>query len=186
MTDQRTSQTGDLTVKPLAEVGAGAVRSFFERIPESDRTFFREDVLDDATLMAWFDDRRNRRSVALVGDEVVGYLAVLPGVGWSAHVGELRIVVDPGRRRSGIGQMLARTGLLVSLELGLTKVVVEIVADQEALLAMFHSLGFEAEGLLRGHVKTAQGELHDLLLLAHSVDDTWAGMATAGIEDDLA
>ena len=185
MTAQRTP-TGDLTVKPLAEVGTDAVRSFFARIPESDRTFFREDVLDHATLTAWMEDRRNRRSVALAGDEVVGYLGVLPGVGWSAHVGELRIVVDPGRRRSGIGQLLARRGLLESLELGLTKVVVEIVADQEALLSMFHSLGFEAEGLLRGHVKTAEGELHDLLVLAHSVDDTWAGMATAGIEDDLA
>ena len=177
---------GEIEVRPLAAADAGAIRSFFTRVPESDRAFFREDVLAEHTLQGWLDDRRSRRSVALDGDDVVGYVAVLPGVGWSSHVGELRIVVDPTRRRRGVGRRLARHGLVESLDLGLTKIVVEIVADQDALLAMFHSLGFEAEGLLRGHVKTGKGELHDLLVLAHSVDDTWSGMATIGIDDEVA
>ena len=33
--------------------------------------------------------------LAVDGATVVGYVAVIPGVGWSSHVGELRLVVDP-------------------------------------------------------------------------------------------
>lgn len=61
----------------------------------------------------------------------------------------------------------------------------EVVADQSPAVAMFQSLGFQAEALLRDHVRDRSGRLRDLILLAHSVDDTWAAMATAGIDEDL-
>ena len=48
---------------------------------------------------------------------------------------------------------------------------------------MFSALGFQAEGLLRDHVRDRDGELRDLVLLAHPVDDQWAAMASAGIDD---
>ena len=48
---------------------------------------------------------------------------------------------------------------------------------------MFTKLGFEAEGLFKDHVRDQAGELHDLLVLAHFVDDLWSTMATAGIDD---
>ena len=32
-------------IRPIAEPDAGALRAFFLRVPEGDRTFFREDVL---------------------------------------------------------------------------------------------------------------------------------------------
>ncbi|MGH7819215.1 MAG: hypothetical protein ACREQ9_05535 [Candidatus Binatia bacterium] len=52
-------------------------------------------------------------------------------------------------------------------------------------MAMFQKLGFSAEALLRDHVRDRSGELRDLVLLAHSVDDRWSEMATLGIEDEL-
>ena len=46
--------------------------------------------------------------------------------------------------------------------MGMTKLVVEVVAEQEATVAMFTALGFEAEGLLKDHVRSRAGEVHDL------------------------
>jgi hypothetical protein len=60
---------------------------------------------------------------------------------------------------------------------------VEVVADQDGAVAMFSSLGFQAEGLLRDHVRDRDGQLRDLVLLAHPVEDQWSAMATAGIDD---
>jgi ribosomal protein S18 acetylase RimI-like enzyme len=157
---------------------------FFRRVPEGDRTFFKEDVLDDALIEAWTTDRRNRRQLAISpAGEVVGYLAVLPGVGWSAHVGELRVVVDPAQRGRGLGRTLARTGLLEALDLGLAKVVVEVIADQAAPIDMFQGLGFEPEALLKDHVRDREGQLRDLVMLAHVVEAAWSAMATIGVDE---
>ena len=63
-----------------------------------------------------------------------------------------------------------------------------LAVDQSAVpaIGMFEALGFEPEALLRDHVRDKTGELHDLVVLAHLVEGTWSGMATAGLEDALA
>src|SRR3954471_12651297 len=60
------------------------------------------------------------------------------------------------------------------------KLVVELDADLENALAMFSSLGFVCEALLRDHIRDRDGEFHDLVMLAHFVDGTWAGMDAIG------
>jgi RimJ/RimL family protein N-acetyltransferase len=160
---------------------------FFERVPESERTFFKEPVLDRATVEGWLTAERGRRGLALADDgSVVGYVAIVRLSGWSDHVGEVRLVIDPEQRGQGLGRALARWALLRALEAGLSKLTVEVVAEQEGAVAMFSSLGFQAEGLLRDHVRDRDGELRDLILLSHSVEDAWSAMETAGIDDALA
>jgi L-amino acid N-acyltransferase YncA len=159
-----------------------ALERFLDEIPDADRTFLKEDVADPDVVAAWVRPG-DARSIALDGGDVVGYVAVIPLHGWSSHVGEVRIVVDPDHRGRGVGQALARHAVLEALELGVAKLVVEVIADQEALIAMFVALGFEPEALLIDHVRDRSGELRDLLVLAHSVADQWASMAAAGIVD---
>jgi L-amino acid N-acyltransferase YncA len=170
-------------VRPMEAADAEALLAFFTRVPVGDRTFFREDVLKPDVVDRWLTDPQQHRFVAVDGDDVVGHLALVRGVGWSAHVVELRLVVDPARRRHGLGRALARRGVAEAVSLGATKLVVEVVADQEATVAMFTVLGFEAEGLLRDHVRGQDGEVHDLLLLAHLVEPMWDAMRTTGLED---
>ena len=175
-----------MDVRPLEEALVAEVEAFFARVPESDHNSFAEDVLAPGAVRAWLADPRCRRSVAVdEGGQVVGYVAVLPLIGWSSHVGSLRVVVDPASRGRGVGRLLARHGLLTSLDLQLGKVVVEVVVDALPAIAMFEALGFEPEALLRDHVRDRAGGLHDLVVLAHLVEGTWSGMATAGFEDEL-
>jgi ribosomal protein S18 acetylase RimI-like enzyme len=75
--------------------------------------------------------------------------------------------------------------LVDALELKLSKVFVEVVADQTPAIGMFQGLGFQAEALLKDHARDRHGELRDLILLAHPVSDQWAAMSTAGIDDAL-
>lgn len=174
-----------MEVRPLDAAVVEPLRAFFSRVPESDHSSFAEDVFAPGLIDSWLEDSRARRAVAVEGDDVVGYVAVLPLVGWSSHVGSLRLVVDPAVRGRGVGRGLARHGLLTGLELGLSKLVVEVVADAEPAIGMFQDLGFEPEALLRDHVRDKRGELRDLVVLAHLVEGTWSGMATAGLADEL-
>jgi L-amino acid N-acyltransferase YncA len=176
-------QRTEVEVRPLLADDADALRRFFARIPEGDRTFFREDVLQPGVVERWIGDADQHRLVALVEGDIGGHVAVIRGVGWSRHVGEIRLVVDPHHRRRGLGRLLAQRAVVEAVEMGTTKLVVEVVAAQEPTFAMFAKLGFEPEGLLREHVRSQSGEVHDLLVLAHLVEPLWDAMRTTGVED---
>jgi RimJ/RimL family protein N-acetyltransferase len=143
-------------------------------------------VLDRATVEHWLTTDVGRRAIAIEDGSVAGYVAVVRLAGWSDHVGEVRLVVDPDERGKGLGRALARWALLQALDAGLSKLTVEVVAEQEGAVTMFGALGFRAEGLLRDHVRDRDGTLRDLILLSHSVEDAWSAMETAGIDDALA
>jgi L-amino acid N-acyltransferase YncA len=154
---------------------------FLARVPDADRTFFKEDV---AASHEWMEPGP-ARTIAVVDGEVAGWLAVVPKAGWSSHVGEVRLIVAPEARGRGVGRTLARRAVLEALELGLEKMVVEVIAVQDATIAMFRSLGFEPEALLTDHVRDRGGELRDLMVLSHSVQEQWSSMIMAGIADDV-
>jgi ribosomal protein S18 acetylase RimI-like enzyme len=174
---------------PVVELGperCDALLKFFAELPEGDLTFIKEEVTDPETIRSWATDASpGGRWVSVEDDEVTGYVAVRPLPGWSDHVGEVRLVVAPSRRGSGLGRELARRALVEAVSSGLSKVVVEVVAEQGAALALFTDLGFTGEALLRDHIRDRGGELRDLMVLAHHVSDTWSGMDTVGIEDEL-
>jgi L-amino acid N-acyltransferase YncA len=173
-----------MEIRDLRATDRDAVERFVARVPEGDRTFFKEDVDAPGVVDAWTRPG-TARAVALQDGEVIGYVAVVPLHGWSSHVGEVRVIVDPDRRGRGIGRALARRAVLEAVELELRKMVVVVVADQEPTIAMFRSLGFDPEALLTDQVRDQSGALRDLMILAHSVEEQWSSMAVAGIADEL-
>jgi RimJ/RimL family protein N-acetyltransferase len=173
-----------MEIRQLQSGDRDALARFLRRVPEADRTFFKEDVDDPAVIRAWINPGP-ARAIALDDGEVVGSVSVVPLHGWSSHVGEVRLIVDPGRRGRGIGGALARRAVLEALDLGLKKMVVEVIAVQEPTIAMFRSLGFEPEALLTDHVRDRGGDLRDLMVLSHSVEEQWSSMIAAGIADDV-
>jgi ribosomal protein S18 acetylase RimI-like enzyme len=173
-----------MEIRELAATDREAVERFVARVPEGDRTFFKEDVEAPGVVDAWTQPG-TARAVAVDDGEVIGYVAVVPLHGWSSHVGEVRVIVDPDRRGRGIGRALARRAVIDAIELDLRKMVVEVVADQEPTIAMFRSLGFDPEALLTDHVRDQSGALRDLMILAHSAEEQWSSMIAAGIADEL-
>ena len=167
----------DVEVRALATDDVEALTAFFASVPEGDRTFFKEDVSDPAVIAGWVAVADRHRLIALVDGDVAGYVAVLKGIGGSSHVGELRLVIVPEYRQRGIGRLLAQRAVCEALELGVVKLVVDVIAGQDRLFDMFTKLGFEQEGRLRRHVRSASGETHDLLVLSHFVDELAASLA---------
>jgi L-amino acid N-acyltransferase YncA len=173
-----------MEIRPLEPADQDALGRFLRRIPEGDRTFFKEDVDDPAVVATWVQPGVGRW-LAVEDDNVLGYVAVVAMHGWSSHVGEIRLIVDPERRGEGVGTALARHAIVEALRQGLSKMVVEVLAKQEFTVDMFRSLGFDPEALLTGHVRDRSGQLRDLMILAHSATDASAAMAAAGIVDGL-
>ena len=175
-----------MSVVELGPERCDALLRFFTELPDGDLTFVKEEVTDPETVRSWANDTSpGGRWVAVDGDDVTGYAAVRPLPGWSDHVGELRLVVASARRGSGLGRELARRALVAAVSSGLSKLVVEVVADDGAALALFTDLGFTGEAVLRDHIRDRGGELRDLMVLAHHVRDTWSGMDAVGVAEEL-
>jgi ribosomal protein S18 acetylase RimI-like enzyme len=173
-----------MEIRPIEAGDRPALSGFFARIPESDRTFLKEDVADPRVLEEWVSPGAGR-AIAVEDGEVAGAVAVMRLVGWSSHVGEVRLVVDPDHRGRGIGRSLARHAVREAVDMELRKLVVEVIADQGALIAMFRGLGFEPEALLTDHVRDRSGQTRDLIVLANSVDEQFAALSAAGVADQL-
>ena len=174
-----------IEIRPLDPGDLDALQAFFRRVPDGDRTFFKEDVLDPHVVAEWPAASTAQRILALDDGAVCGSISIVRGTAWSSHVGELRLVVDPAYRGRGIGTQLARAGMLAGVEMGLKKLVVEASAGQESTIALFNRLGFEGEALLRDHVCTQDGEKSDLIMLAHFVEGVWSELEVVGLADEL-
>ena len=171
---------------PASELSSDQLSEFFSRIPAGEQAFLKENVRDPGTVAAWRGSGPARREAAI--DEagiLLGVASVIAGLGWSDHVGQLRLLVDPAHRGQGIGRELARAALVQALELGLSKIIVEVVADQQPAINMFTALGFDPEALLRSHIRDRNGDFRDLIILAHMIDENWQTFGVTGIDDEI-
>ena len=174
-------------VRPMRQEDGPAIAHFAEGVPTGERRFLKEDLDDLKAGSPGFRGGTPARRVVAVDDgEIVGLAGAFPGAGWSSHVAEIRVVVSAAHRRHGIGRALARAALLEALDLGCSQAYVEVVAEQEALVAMFQDLGFEPAALLPDFVRDSAGEFHDLLLLTHRVDDQWGLRSLLGLDEVVA
>ena len=169
----------EIEVRPLRPSDEPGLARFRDAIPEGERRFFKQDPgsLDQLPLS------RGRWLVAIDGAEARG-ASPPPCRAAAGHLErprELAIVVAPSHRGRGLGRELARRALREAFELGCTHAYVEVVAAQEALVAMFQDLGFAPEALLADFVRDADGVQHDLMVLTHRVSDSWARMDLLGV-----
>ena len=162
-----------ITVRSLIPQDRAAVGEFFERVPEDDRAFLKEDLLNRYEVEVWLDEidiDRETVIIAVHGNQIVG-TAVLQRQrnGWSRHVGEIRIVADPTFRRRGLGHALADTVMELAQKAGLEKLLAEMISDRPEPIRVFKRLGFRTEATFNDQVKDRHNNTHDLLVMAYYV-----------------
>jgi L-amino acid N-acyltransferase YncA len=160
-----------ITLRSLVPQDRAEIGEFFERVPEEDRAFLKEDLINRYEVEVWLDEidiDRETVIVALTGKLIVG-TAVLQRQrqGWSRHVGAIRIVADPGFRRRGLGHALADAIMDLAEHSGLEKLLAEMVSDRPEPIRVFKRLGFKTEATFNDQVKDRHGNTHDLLVMAH-------------------
>jgi len=169
-----------LIITPLQAEDSAALQDFYRRMPEEDRQFMRDDVISGdwpAYFQRKLGDQGIVSLVAKADNEVVGEATLYRTLhGWTRHVGELRVSVDPGLRKKGLGTALCSSLVKVATDLGIEKIIVHVVDNQGPARRTFEKLGFKKEAVLPHHVMDISGTKRDLLVLANDVDQIWAAM----------
>ena len=171
----------------MAPSDEAAVLDFTRKLPVHDLLFLPRDISEPKVLSAWIKEIERGSIISLLAirsGQVVGCGTVVRDPhSWSPHVGAIRMVVSSDARGSGVGRALTQETFLLALEAGLEKIVAQMTVDQQGAIAVFESLGFKAEALLRDHVKDKSGRAHDLVVLGHNVAQVRAQMEAYGIAD---
>ena len=130
-------------------------------------------ALIDAPPMEWATEfvsnniaRGFAQFVALDGDMVIGWCDIIPhprpGFGHGGHVG---MGVVQGWRRQGIGQALLEACIQKAFASGLTRIELEVYADNPGAIALYRRLGFEEEGWKK-RARILDGRCQDIVLMA--------------------
>ena len=177
-----------VTLRLMTGGDSDAMLAFARGLPEHDLLFLRRDITKPDQVGTWLQRIAAGVTTSLLlltdGGEIAGYATVdrndLP---WSQHVAELRVLVGPALRGRGVGRLLTEEAFRIGLGMGVDKLIGQMTVDQHQAIAVFRSLGFQPEALLRDHVKDRQGEKHDLVILSHDVEAGQRLMAAVGVLD---
>jgi RimJ/RimL family protein N-acetyltransferase len=181
------TEAGEIEFCLMSPADEAAVLDFAQRLPTHDLLFLPRNISQPKVLSAWIKEieRGAITSLLAVKDGTVvgcGTLVRDPH-SWSPHVGEIRMVVSEDVRGKGVGRALSQATFALALGAGLEKLSVQMTVDQQAAIALFESLGFKAEALLRDHVRDVDGRKHDIVVLGHNVAQVRAQMEAYGLPD---
>jgi ribosomal protein S18 acetylase RimI-like enzyme len=87
-----------------------------------------------------------------------------------AHVGEIAILVSNAERGAGLGRALMEMAIEWGRSVRLTKLSLRVFPDNRRAIALYRSLGFQDEGLVRGEVRMPSGD-KDMLLMGLRLAD---------------
>jgi RimJ/RimL family protein N-acetyltransferase len=179
------TDAGDIEFRLMSAVDEPAVLDFAQKLPTHDLLFLPRNISEPKVLSAWIKEieRGAITSLLAVKDgKVVGSgTLVRDPHSWSPHVGEIRMVVSSDVRGQGVGRALSQETFALALGAGLEKLSVQMTVDQQGAIALFESLGFKAEALLRDHVRDIAGQKHDIVVLGHNVAQVRAQMEAYGL-----
>ena len=179
------TDAGDIEFRLMSRADEAAVLDFAQKLPTHDLLFLPRNISQPKVLSAWIQEIERGDITSLLAvrhGKVVGCGTVVRDRhSWSPHVGGIRMVVSLDVRGKGVGRALSQETFALALSAGLDKLTVQMTVDQQAAIALFESLGFKAEALLRDHVQDVDGRKHDIVVLGHNVAQFQAQMEAYGL-----
>jgi len=164
----------DCLVRRFAPADAEAMRAFAQALPEHDLLFLGRDLGHPRVIAAWLDAIAEGwidSLVATCDGGIAGTAALVRDpLGWSAHVGEVRLLVGPAHRGAGVGRDLLEALFAIAAAHGLAKLSARMTPDQAGAVALFQSLGFRREALLHDQMRDRAGRSHHLAILSLDLD----------------
>jgi L-amino acid N-acyltransferase YncA len=150
-----------------------AVVDFADSLPIDDLLFLPRDTKNMSNADKWLKSVENRSIMTFLcvrGEIVVGAGAIVRKLrGWSSHVAEIRILTREDMRNKGVGRLLLKHCFAEAIEAGAEKLIGRMTSDKKGAMAVYRSLGFEREAVLRKQVRDNHGKLQDLIVYSYQV-----------------
>jgi len=167
-----------VVLRPMARGDDTPLLEFFQRIPEGDRYYLKDNVTSAKVIKGWtesLDYDKVLPLLALKGDRVVGDGSLHFGYGARRHQAEVRIAVDPEYRNRGLGRVMMRELVQVARRKGLQRLIMEVVPPrEEAAVRATALMGFTPMVVLPDFAIDRSGLLAlDMIILKLDLEDAY-------------
>jgi L-amino acid N-acyltransferase YncA len=164
---------GGLIVRPMESVDEEGLVEFFKRMPVDDRQLLKDDVTKSSVIRGWIQnlDYTNILPLLVFKDRRVVADATLhrDKRGWSRHVAEVRVSLDPEFRGRGLARMLLQEFIDLGPELKVAILTASVLDVQREAREMVESLGFVRIASLPQHAIDLAGVVHDVLVYSQTL-----------------
>jgi len=144
-------------------------------LPPDDLLFLRTDITQTGVLDEWARNVAIGVTVTLIAEldgALAGYASLHNDQArWTRRVGEIRLLLAPRFRGSGLGRRLAEEIFRIGQDRGIKKMAAMMTPDQTGAQAAFERLGFQVEALLQQWVVDRKGRPRDLLIMTHELGE---------------
>jgi L-amino acid N-acyltransferase YncA len=169
-----------VTVAVLGPDDKAALLAFYRALPIEERQVLKDDVSTEAWADRFLAKVASGEVISLVaksGKEIVAEGTLYRNLhGWMRHVGDVRLTVAPSWRRAGLGYAIAAMLVKAATDVGIEKIIAQVVESQLGARRTFEKLHFHHEAVLAHHVQDVSGIKRDLFVLANDVSDIWRAM----------
>lgn len=162
-----------LAVVPITDALAAGFRACLDAVAREKRFLAQVEAPPLERVQQFVRDgieKNVAQFVALDGDRVVGWADIFPE--WAhalAHRGHVGMGVHHDYRGRGLGTRLLAACVAKATTQGLSRIELEVRADNTAAIGLYRKLGFTEEGRLHRGMRL-DGAYFDTLLMARLVD----------------
>jgi L-amino acid N-acyltransferase YncA len=163
-----------VTLRPLLKGDEAALAAYFRSLPPEDRLCLKDDVTDPKVIENWVYELNYDNLlplIALHNSDIVGDATLhFSPIGWTRHMGEVRLTTSTQYRVRGLGTILIQHLIDIATRLGLEQLSAEIPPVLDKAFYLFEKLGFKDMAHLAGFVKDLEGAESDLVLMVKDLN----------------
>ena len=170
-----------VVVRPLGRRDEVRLHKFLLTVPEEERLFIKQSLVDRATIREWCcqpDFERNLPLLMLHGQKIIGEATLhqRPG-GWKRHIGLITLLTHPEYRGRAVSKILVSELIEIARNCGLRRLEAEVNGERKIALDVLSQLGFSKLMNLPDYVLDMKAVTHDYVLLGANlrVDFDYAG-----------
>jgi L-amino acid N-acyltransferase YncA len=177
----RTSLDDDtsITLRPLLKGDEATLAEYFLSLPPEDRLCLKHDVTDPKVIENWIYELNYDNLlplIALHNGHIVGDATLhFSLIGWTRHMGEVRLTTSTQYRVRGLGTILIQSLIDIANRLGLEQLSAEIPPVLDKAYYLFEKMGFKEVAHLEAFVKDLEGNESDLVLMVKDLNSKNAG-----------
>ncbi len=170
----------EVIIRPMIKEDGDKLYEFFAGLDKEDKLFLRDDVSRREVIQRWVENLNYDvvLPILAIHDEKVVADGTLhtSNYFWTRHVAEIRLVVAKDFRQKGLGKKIVSELFFNAIKRGFKKVIAQIPFYQQHTIAIFESLGFEKEAILKKHILVQGRGYSDLLIMSAFTDSSFQGL----------
>jgi RimJ/RimL family protein N-acetyltransferase len=157
-----------LLLRPMEAADEEALTGFFKRIPVDERQLFKDDVRRSSVIRGWIRNLDYSNILPLLlfdGDRIVGDASLHRDKrGWSRHVAEVRVSLDPEFRGRGLARRLMEEFIQIGPSLDVAILNAFVLDVQQEARELVESAGFLPQATMAQQAIDLAGRVHDVLI----------------------